>query len=74
MLTQLKKSSDPAKQEVLAHYSSLSRYDKQKKELLGLWKGNKSCRWFAGWRKSVTFSEQEKVEARAGFGTKLLGF
>ena len=74
MLTQLKKSSDPAKQEVLNHYNSLSRYDKQKKELLGLWKGDKSCKWFAGWKKSVTFTEQEKVEARAGFGTRSLGF
>ena len=73
MLTQLKKSSDPAKQEMLQHYNSLSRYDKQKKELLGLWKGDKTCKWFAGWKKSVTFSEQEKVEARAGFGTKFLG-
>ena len=36
MLTQLKKSTDPAKQEMLNHYNSLSRYDKQKKELLGL--------------------------------------
>ena len=48
VLTQLKKSSDPAKQEVLTHYNSLSRYDKQKKELLGLWKGEKTCKWFAG--------------------------
>ena len=62
MLTQLKKSSDPAKQEMLQHYNSLSRYDKQKKELLGLWKGDKTCKWFAGWKKSVTSVSRRRLK------------
>ena len=70
MANQLRNSSDPNKQQILALYQSLPRFDKQKKELLAEWKKDKSCKWAAAWSKRVTASEMEEVKTRTGFGTK----
>ncbi|CAE7026656.1 unnamed protein product [Symbiodinium sp. CCMP2592] len=69
-LTQVKNSEQPDKVAVYKHYSSLGRYDKQKKELLSLWKSDKSCKWYGSWCKKVTFTEKEEAEGRTGFGTR----
>ena len=71
MANQLMNSSGPNKQQILALYQSLPRFDKQKKkELLAEWKKDKSCKWAAAWSKRVTASEMEEVKTRTGFGTK----
>ncbi|CAE7800166.1 unnamed protein product [Symbiodinium necroappetens] len=69
-LTQVKGSDQPDKVAVYKHYTSLGRYDKQKKELLALWKNDKSCKWYGSWSKRVTFTEKEEAEGRTGFGTR----
>ncbi|CAE7276821.1 unnamed protein product [Symbiodinium sp. CCMP2456] len=72
-LTQVKGSDQPDKVAVYKHYTSLGRYDKQKKELLALWKSDKSCKWYGSWSKRVTFTENEEAEGRTGFGTRIPG-
>ena len=72
-LTQVKGSDQPDKVAVYKHYTSLGRYDKQKKELLALWKKDKSCKWYGSWSKRVTFTEKEEAEGRTGFGTRIPG-
>ena len=43
MANQLRNSSDPNKQQILALYQSLPRFDTQKKELLAEWKKIKAA-------------------------------
>ena len=70
MLTQLSKSTDPAKQGVLASYKALPRFSEQKKELLSMWSKDKGCKWHSSWKKTVLSDEKETVSQRLGFGTR----
>eukprot|EP00439_Symbiodinium_sp_Y106_P006597 s8985_g1.t1 len=56
--------------DVLNKYQKLSRYDSQKKELVELWAGDKSCKWYSTWEKKITTAEAEKANERRGFGTR----
>eukprot|EP00439_Symbiodinium_sp_Y106_P011889 s1694_g1.t2 len=56
--------------DVLNKYQKLSRYDSQKKELVGLWAADKSCKWYSTWEKKITTAEAEKANERRGFGTR----
>ena len=69
-LTTLKRGKTQEEKDVLNKYQKLSRYDSQKKELVGLWAGDKSCKWYSTWEKMITTAEAEKANERRGFGTR----
>lgn len=73
MLGSLKCSKDPAKQELLAYYKGLSRFDSQKAELLKKWKADKSCKWLGEYKESRTQKASTTNEELSGFATKYLG-
>ena len=73
MLGSLKCSKDPAKQEFLAYYKGLNRFDSQKAELLKKWKVDKSCKWLGEYKESRIQKASSTNEELSGFATKYLG-
>lgn len=73
MLGSLKVSKDPAKQELLALYKGLPRFDSQKAELLKKWKADKSCKWLGEYREQRSQTTSSTQEELSGYVTKYLG-
>lgn len=73
MIGSLKASKDPAKQELLAFYKGLPRFDTQKSELLKKWKADKSCKWLGEYRESRSQQTSSTQEELSGYVTKYLG-
>lgn len=70
MLGSLKVSKDPAKQELLAFYKGLPRFDAQKAELLKKWKADKSCKWLGEYQESRSQTTSSVAEELSGYVTK----
>ena len=71
MLTQLKGSQDHNKQQVLAKYQSLSRFDPEKAQILRKWKLDKSCKWVSSYYQEMAQEKSAKSKELEGHGTRL---
>jgi hypothetical protein len=70
MLTQLKNSSDPAKQQVLQLYKSQSRFSTEKTAILKKWKMDKSCKWVNTYQQELSHEVVSKDTVLEGYGTR----
>ena len=70
MLTQLKSSSDPNKQQVLAMYKAQGRFSAEKAAILQKWKMDKSCKWAATYQQEKTTETVVKDTVLEGYGTR----
>ena len=70
MLTQLKSSSDPNKQQVLAMYKAQDRFSAEKAAILQKWKMDKSCKWVATYQQEKTTETVVKDTVLEGYGTR----
>ena len=69
-VTMAKKSNN---EDVLAayhSYKSCSRFDEKKKQIVALWKSDKSCKWWNSWEQTEVKEEATECDDYAGYGTK----
>ena len=69
LVTSLKASSDPSKQEVYSLYTSLSRQSAEKANLLNRWLSDKSCKWVNQYKQERSVSNTATMQGFEGHGT-----
>ena len=68
-LVMAKRSKDPNIIEALQEYQALDRFDEKKSTIIALWKKDKSCQWWNGYRKEQVEGEAVKMDDFIGYGT-----
>ena len=71
-LIQMANTKDPTKLQLINHYKSLGRFDIEKKQMLEMWKRDKSCKWFVSYARTKGISKTSEATGFTGFGTKWL--
>ena len=69
-VTSAKKSSNKDVVAAYAEYRSCGRFDAKKKQIVALWKSDKSCKWWNSWEQTESKEETTETETVAGYGTR----
>jgi nucleoid-associated protein YgaU len=71
-LTQGKNAKDENVRSAYNHYMGLGRFSAEKKQLLEMWKKDKSCKWFLNYERTQSQQLASNSNGLKGYGTLLL--
>ena len=64
------KKGDAVKVALFEHYSGLSRFDKEKAEIVKMFKCDKACNWWVGYAEKSFKQKTTERQVTAGWGSR----